>query len=107
MTNVVYHLNMKRLFLIVFLFLSFNLLFSQGFQKGFIALKSKNYQIAEITFRSCEKKHAAAAAFGLASLYLTNDYYNKDSSFRYVLLAENKWNFFDEKKSRKSKSLWF
>ena len=107
MTNVVYHLNMKRLFLIVFLFSSLNLLFSQGFQKGFIALKSKNYQIAEITFRSCEKKHAAAAAFGLASLYLTNDYYNKDSSFRYVLLAENKWNLFDEKNREKARVYGF
>jgi len=107
MTNVVYHLNMKRLFLIVFLFSSFNLLFSQGFQKGFIALKSKNYQIAEITFRACEKKHAAAAAFGLASLYLTNDYYNKDSSFRYVLLAENKWNLFDKKNREKARVYGF
>lgn len=107
MTNVVYHLNMKRLFLIVIVFSSLNLLFSQGYQKGFIALKSKNYQIAEITFRVCEKKHAAAAAFGLASLYLTNDYYNKDSSFKYILLAENKWNFFDKKNREKARVYGF
>ena len=73
---------MKRFFLIVLLFSSLNLVFSQGFQKGFIALKSKNYQIAENEFRACEKKQVAAAAFGLASLYLSNDYFNKDSSYR-------------------------
>lgn len=102
MTNVVYHLNMKRLFLIVIVFSSLNLVFSKGFQKGFIALKSKNYQIAENTFRACEKKQAAAAAFGLASLYLSNDYFNKDSSYRYVLLAENKWSLFDKKNRQKA-----
>jgi hypothetical protein len=58
MTNVVYHLNMKRLFLIVFLFSSLNLLFSQGFQKGFIALKSKNYQDSiEILESEFESRH--------------------------------------------------
>ena len=98
---------MKRFFLIVLLFSSLNLVFSQGFQKGFIALKSKNYQIAENAFRACEKKQVAAAAFGLASLYLSNDYFNKDSSYRYVLLAENKWSLFDKKNREKARFYGF
>jgi len=79
-----------------------NLYFAQGFEKGFIALKSKNYQIAESTFRSCEKKHPSVAAYGLASLYLTNDFKDKDSAYRYVLLAEKKWPSFDKKNREKA-----
>lgn len=84
-----------------------NLYFAQGFEKGFIALKSKNYQIAESTFRSCEKKHPSAAAFGLASLYLTNDFKDKDSAYRYVLLAEKKWPSFEQKNREKALAYGF
>ena len=88
--------------LILFLCFFSNLVYAQGFEKGFIALKSKNYQIAESTFRSCEKKHPSAAAYGLASLYLTNDFKDKDSAYRYVLLAEKKWPSFDKKNREKA-----
>ena len=88
--------------LILFLCFFSNLIYAQGFEKGFIALKSKNYQIAESAFRSCEKKYPSAAGFGLASLYLSNDYNDKDSAYRYVLLAEKKWPLFDQKNRKKA-----
>lgn len=70
---------------------------SQSIQKGFVALKAKNYNIAEKVFRNNQKKIPAASYFGLAKLYLTNDYRNSDSSYKFILLAEQKWSLLDQK----------
>ena len=75
--------------------------FSQTIQKGFEALKAKNYNTAEKVFRATQKKYPSASSFGLAKLYLTNDYRNSDSAYRFILIAEQKWSSLDQKTREK------
>ena len=98
---------MKVLILFFLYFCFTKVYFSQTIQKGFEALKVKNYNISEKVFRFNQKKYPSASSFGLAKLYLTNDYRNSDSAFRFILLAEQKWSLVDQKTREKFRKFNF
>lgn len=73
--------------------LVFSLLFSLQLhagkiEKGFAELNKKNYFYSETYFRKSLKKNRSIAAFGLTKLFLTADYKNLDSAYRYVQVSE-------------------
>jgi hypothetical protein len=84
--------------LIVSIILTTNVGFSQkNIEKGMEALSNKNYGLANDYFRKGLKKSAAIAYYGLSKLYVTNDYRNLDSAYRFVLKSESLWFYVPEK----------
>ena len=84
-------------FLIFSVFFIYNTGFSQNIKKGFSALYLKNYQISEYVFRKTLSKQPGASAFGLAKLYLSYDYRNLDSAYKFALVSEEKYGLLDIK----------
>ena len=84
-------------FITFFFLFFFNVVLSQDIKKGFSALAVKNYQIAEYNFRKCLLKQTGPSAFGLTKLYLSHDFKNLDSAYKFVLLSEKKYAMLDMK----------
>ena len=84
-------------FLIFSIFFISNIGLSQDIKKAFSALSLKNYQISEYNFRKTLAKQQGLSAFGLTKLYLSYDYRNLDSAYKFVLLSEEKYGMLDMK----------
>lgn len=66
--------------------------FSQkSIKKGMEALTNKNCGLANDYFRSGIKKSPAIAYLGLSKLYVTLDFRQFDSAYRFVILADGLW----------------
>lgn len=55
------------------------------------ALSNKNYGLANEYFRKGMKKSPAIAYLGLSKLYVTQDFRELDSAYRFVLIADELW----------------
>jgi hypothetical protein len=78
--------------------------FSQkSIEKGLESLSNKNYGLANDYFRSGIKKSPAIAYLGLSKLYVTQDFRQLDSAFRFVLLADGLWSGVEQNKRTKWK----
>ncbi len=80
-----------------------NLAFSANIKKGFQALEIKDYFKAKKIMTKQLKYNTSPAGFALATIFSRNDnpFYNIDSAYRYVMIADSTWNFTKERKKQK------
>lgn len=92
----------KRFSLAWLLFVSISI--SAGkLEKGFDALKVHDYFKAKGFFEASMKKQPAGASFGLCLIYSQNNnpFYNLDSAYKYVQLADSLFPVLGEKEKKK------
>ena len=83
---------LHALFLLGLLFvLNVNSALAFRIKSGYDALEEYNYFKAKKQFSKSVKSNPSAAAFGLSTIYARNDnpFFNKDSAYRYILLADS------------------
>jgi len=85
---------MKNLLFIICLIACIPFLRAGKLEKGFQALKVYNYFEAKENFEKVKDKKLVAAPFGLSIIYSRNDnpFYNLDSAYAYISMADS--NFF-------------
>lgn len=98
---------MTRFIAVLFVLLASFPVFSGKIEKGFDALQKKNFYDAEMIFRKLLKKNKSVASFGLTKLYLTNDYRNLDSAYKFVLQSESNFQLVSSKSRSKLKPVGF
>ena len=79
--------------------------FASGIKGGYEALSVKDYFTAKKTFSKGMKYNSSPASFGLATIYSRNDnpFYNLDSAYRYILIADSTWDITKDRKKEKWK----
>ncbi len=95
----------RALFLLGLIFLlNANSVMAFRIKSGYEALEEYDYFKAKKQFSKSIRSNPSAAAFGLSTIYARNDnpFYNKDSAYRYILLADST---FDQAKLSK-KERW-
>jgi len=77
--------------------------FSFRIKKGYEALNVHDYFTAKNSFLKGLKYDPSAAAFGLATIYSRNDnpFYQLDSAYRYILLADSTFEVAKDRKKEK------
>ena len=88
----------------IFFLLSFSIFFNLSanhIKKGFKELAASNYSYALSHFQKGFKRHTAAAAYGIATLYFSKAKYNIDSTYKYMLICEQSFRNLDAKKRLK------
>lgn len=77
-------------------------------KKGMKALQVYNYFEAKSIFEKSLKKRVSISSFGLSTIYSRNDnpFYDLDSAYRYVLLAQENFTEIDIKKREKYNELY-
>ena len=88
----------------IFFLLSFSIFFNLSanhIKKGFKELAASNYSYALSHFQKGFKRHTAAAAYGIATLYFSTAKYNIDSTYKYMLICEQSFRYLDAKKRLK------
>ncbi len=76
---------------------------ASGISKGYEALQVKDYFKAKKLFSKGMKYNPEAASYGLSIIYSRNDnpFYNRDSAYRYIIIADTNWIHARERKKEK------
>jgi hypothetical protein len=84
-------MSVKRIFFILFLFLSAHVARADKLEKAFERLKIYDYFLAKKYFEQSLKNKTAGAAYGLSVIYSRNDnpFYHLDSARVYILLSDS------------------
>lgn len=99
---------MRVVFFLTVIFIG-NSVFAGSIESAFKALKEYNYFEAKKQFEKSLKKSSAAANFGLATIYSRNDnpFYQLDSAYNRIVLAEKNYSSTPEKQKIKLKPFGF
>lgn len=92
---------------VLFLLFTCSFAYSGTVENAFKALNRKDYFTANQLFRKSLNKNTSVSAFGLTQLYLKHDYLCIDSAYKYILLAENTFQYVSTKKRIKFQFLQF
>lgn len=76
--------------------------------KGFEALKMMDYFKAKKMFTKGLKYNPEVSSYGLSIIFSRNDnpFYNLDSAYRYVVMADTTWANAKDRKKGKMAALW-
>src|SRR5690554_4450406 len=89
----------KSLFLLCNIILFFSIeLFAGRIDRAFEALEVYNYFKAKDLFYKSLKKDLVPASYGLSIIYGRNDnpFYNLDSAYKYIVIADTNFNNLDD-----------
>mgnify|MGYP000078089620 CR=1 FL=1 len=87
------------------LFICCNVVHASRVKNGFEALKVKDYFKAKKLLSKGMKYNPEASSYGLSIIYSRSDnpFYDKDSAYRYIVIADTSWANAKEKKKEKWK----
>ena len=90
---------MKKTLTILFILLTFSFLYAGKIDKAFKALESYDYFGAKELFEKTLENDIVAAPFGLSIIYSkdNNPFYNLDSAYKYISIADINFSKLDEK----------
>lgn len=94
---------MKKISVLLVVLLITSYSWAGKLSKGFDALDKYDYFKAKELFEKAIEKEPAAAAFGISTIFYRNDnpFYNLDSSYKYILVAESSYKTISEKEKDK------